>query len=60
MNVKPQPDHHQGIPMIPDVDNSSAPSDVLIIKCVADHFGVSFGAACDMILAAADRMKGAA
>lgn len=39
---------------------ANRPSDKEIIDCVAEHFGVSFGDACDWIMGVAESMKAAA
>lgn len=39
------------------VCKSSTPTDDAIIQCVAAHFGVSYGTACDWILKMAERME---
>lgn len=33
------------------------PTDTELIDAIAKHFNVSFGAACDLIIEAAERMK---
>ena len=38
-------------------DNVEMPADDQIISALADHFGVSFGTACDWILEVAESIK---